>query len=226
MGRSAICLTFDDRHISHWRRARGLLAAYAARATFFVSGPDKLGDEDFAALDLLAGDGHEIAYHTMTHPRASEFLATGSAKVYMEREIDPGLEILRRRGFAPESFAFPYHEAEETLIAPLLRRFRILRRLGPADRPAGRVYDGSGHRMVDCIGSLDMASNPALDETYYAKRFRQIGNRQGVGVFCGHAICAPEEAGGARYMRPEDLDWFLWAAREKGLRSVPISSLA
>lgn len=226
MGRSAICLTFDDRHVADWRKARGILAAYAARATFFISGPDLLTDAEFATLDLLAGDGHEIGFHTMTHPHTEAFLAEKSAKAYMAEEIDPGLDLLKRRGFAAESFAFPYHESAETLIAPLLRRFRILRRQGPAERPAGRVYDGTGHRMVDCIGSLDMASTPSLDEAYYAKRFRQIGNRQGAGVFCGHAICAPQHAGGGPYMRPEDLDWFLWTARDKGLRSLPISSLA
>lgn len=226
MDSPAVSLTFDGAFIDQWRRTRGLFAAYQARATFFVTEPAKLTEEAIQALHALVEDGHEVGLQGAVDKPFTEYLKHKTPRDYLKQEVAPQLEVLQGHGFNVRCFAFPVNAEEPRMVSPLLSRFRVVRRLGAMARPAGRVYQTSNQNVVDCIGSLNMASDPLLDEEYYEKCLRQTRNRNGLSVFSGKAICTPEKAGEADYMRPDDLEWFLWTLRQKKLPTVPLSALA
>lgn len=226
MDSPAVSLTFDGAYIDHWRRTRGLFAAYQARATFFVTAPDALSSDDILALQALAEDGHEVGLQGAADKPFERYLEQKTPRDYLKEEIAPQVQTLQDHGFNVRCFAFPAHTEDPRMVSPLLSRFRVVRRFGPTARPAGRVYQTSNQNVVDCIGSLNMASDPALDEEYYEKCLRQTRNRNGMSVFCGQAICSADKADGASFMRPEDLEWFLWTLRQKKLPVLPLSTLA
>lgn len=79
-----------------------LLAAHGARATFFVIGENVLRHPDL--VRAIAAAGHEVAHHTHTHPLAMFWCATPAQ---VRRELDDGLEALRRTEITPTRFRPP-----------------------------------------------------------------------------------------------------------------------
>ena len=79
-----------------------LLAARGARATFFVIGEKAAAHPEL--IRAIAGAGHEVAHHTHTHPLARFWCASPAA---VGRELDAGLEALRRAGVRPTRFRPP-----------------------------------------------------------------------------------------------------------------------
>ncbi|MEP3299672.1 MAG: polysaccharide deacetylase family protein [Pseudoruegeria sp.] len=220
----AISLTFDGPHIAQWRMARGLFATYQVRATFFVT-PDQLNDATTESLRLLQGDGHEIGMMGQVDGSFAEYLQKKTPRDYLKNEVKSGLKTFSDFGFRVRSFACPAEEIEQRLVIPLLTQFGVLRRLPPAGRPGGRVYHKAAQNVVDCMGSLNMGSDGTLTEDYYQKCFRQTLNRTGLSVFSGNGICRSEDANSAEHMRPDDLEWFLWSAKQKNIRALPLSVL-
>src|SRR5262249_57471514 len=66
-GSGAVSLTFDDGPDPRWTpRVLDVLAARAARATFFLVGRRAAAAPD--VVRAIADAGHEIANHTWSHP--------------------------------------------------------------------------------------------------------------------------------------------------------------
>lgn len=124
---AGLALSFDDSGIDTWMTARPLFQQYAARVTFFVSRYDRVGDEARAQLRELAGDGHEIAAHTVNHLNAPQYVEEYGMAAYLADEALPSIEILRRDGYEVTSFAYPFGartgELDDELAAhtPVLR---------------------------------------------------------------------------------------------------------
>ncbi|MFJ1624736.1 polysaccharide deacetylase family protein [Streptomyces sp. NPDC088190] len=135
----ALLLTFDDRHVRAWAAAAPLFTSYGARVTFFVCEPDRLDRDEVRLLRRLADDGHTIGCHGLRHEQAPEFVAAHGAGAYLDREVVPALDGLRRLGFPARAFAYPCSARDENTDRLLLTLFERLR----GGVPVGRRADPS-----------------------------------------------------------------------------------
>jgi peptidoglycan/xylan/chitin deacetylase (PgdA/CDA1 family) len=85
-------------------------------------------------LHALEVEGHAIEAHGMGHRNAAEYVDTYGLAKYLADEIDPLLEQMRRDGFNPTTFAYPYGDRTRALDQALLERFSLLRSLSYLDR--------------------------------------------------------------------------------------------
>lgn len=114
--RPEVWLTIDDGpDPEDTPRILELLATHGARATFFVIGENALRHP--ALVQAIAAAGHEVAHHTHTHPLAMFWCATPA---WIRRELDAGLEALRRSGVTPTRFR-PPAGVKNPWLAPALR---------------------------------------------------------------------------------------------------------
>lgn len=101
--RREVWLTIDDGpDPDDTPRILELLAAQGARATFFAIGENAARHPGI--IRAIVAAGHEVGHHTQTHP-AGSFWHASPARV--ARELDAGLETLRRAGARPTRFRPP-----------------------------------------------------------------------------------------------------------------------
>ena len=103
-GQTVVSIQFDDGTADQYT-ARALLAAHQMHATFYVNS-GVIGDATHlssAQLHDLAGDGNEIAGHTLTHA-SLKHLKTAAAR----HEVCDDRVNLFDLGFQPTSFAYPF----------------------------------------------------------------------------------------------------------------------
>lgn len=122
-----ICLSFDDRYIKEWHQMRGLLNQYHAHVTFFVTQFDSLSEDEIKMLHDLQNDGHEIASHGALHIQAERYIKMHSYKDYIAHEIEPSIVSMKKAGFDPVSFAYPYGSKYWFTDYLLLKKFKITR---------------------------------------------------------------------------------------------------
>jgi peptidoglycan/xylan/chitin deacetylase (PgdA/CDA1 family) len=98
-----VSLEFDDGNTQG--PVRDLLARHRFRATFFINSGllGRPGVFHWSDLRTLAGDGHEIAGHTRTHPDLTTLSVADQ-----RREICDDRKALVAHGLRPVSFAYPY----------------------------------------------------------------------------------------------------------------------
>lgn len=225
----AVALTFDDLFVANWHAARPLFAEFGARVTFCVSHLHKARPRQVAKLRALQDDGHEIAFHSRTHPRLEPYLARHGLDHWLAHEIDAGIAEHRSFGFPAASFASPFHASTPETRAATATRFAVTRAAGPrsldAANIAARIYRSLGpDRAVDCLGFCDFshAAFPGWD--WQMRLLDAIAAAGGTGVFAGHNIRAA--GGGNRYhSTPDDLRRFLGAVRDRGLGFVTLREI-
>ena len=152
-----VCLTFDDLFAGSWHAARPIFDEFGARATFCVCNLHNAKPRQVKKLRALQEDGHEIAFHSRTHPKLGPYLRKHGLPHWLEHEIDAGVAEHRALGFPAKSFASPFHAFTDETLAETAKRFPVTRAAGPknlseADIPA-RIYHAPGpHNAVDCVG--------------------------------------------------------------------------
>jgi len=220
-----IVLTFDDAFVAQWEAAAPLFLKYGARATFFVSCPDRLSAGRVAGLKRLAAAGHAIGCHSWRHRRAADVLKEHSVAEYVAMEVAPALAKLRELGFAPTSYAYPSSSRTAATDAALLKLFRHLRTGGaPAKGRTLAQSDGffvkasetSAHGCLLGKGIDRAGEGVHPDRTFpdiFAAMQRAV-DRQEIVVFYAHNI---SDRGPGHYLTPAALEKILAKAKELGL---------
>ena len=129
-----LALSFDDRFVEEWSQLRPLLKAYNVKATFYITQPDSLSDEEVILLHELRKDGHEIGCHGAMHVRSMYYIWDNSLKKYMESEIFDALETMKNQGFTPKTFAHPGGSQMWYSDHELLKYFTLLRDVSMKNR--------------------------------------------------------------------------------------------
>jgi peptidoglycan/xylan/chitin deacetylase (PgdA/CDA1 family) len=122
-----LLLTFDDRNMLNWEKQIPLFAKYDAHVTFFVDHFDELTSEQLKALQKLKEAGHAIGCHGLRHIKAVDYCDKNSVEKYISDEILPAIEIMQKKGFPPNCFAYPQSNSSEVTDAALLKYFYYLR---------------------------------------------------------------------------------------------------
>lgn len=120
-------LLCDDAHIDNWYTFRDSFLKYDASVTFFISHFHELDSGRLAKLKILRGDGHEIAYHTLTHPWLDSSYTGKKLREFLKTEIDSGIALMREAGFEVKSFAFPGGYFTEEAADSVRQRFKAIR---------------------------------------------------------------------------------------------------
>jgi peptidoglycan-N-acetylglucosamine deacetylase len=101
--RREIWLTIDDGpDPADTPRILELLKTHQAKATFFVIGKNAAAHPEL--VRAISDAGHEVGYHTHTHP-AGTFWCASPAR--LRRELDAGLSALHDIGVKPQRFRPP-----------------------------------------------------------------------------------------------------------------------
>lgn len=214
-----VALTFDDSGaMGSWKEARRLLASYGAKATFFVDYPDNLSTDNLQVLRDLVADGHEIGCHGYRHHAMDWFTNRNDpVSAFVKHEVSPAITAMRKRGFPPRSFAYPYgsHTKESDLaVAQLFQVVRTTRRDASMVPPDGRSVVGAIF--------IDDNHRPGWPEEY----LDQARTSGATVVFCGHSIAGPGDAPGKCVTGRTTLDTICSYVTNHGMRFRTVSELA
>lgn len=224
-----VCLTFDDLTVANWMAARPLFEAAGARVTFCVSGLHTATPDQIAGLQALQAEGHEIGFHSRTHPKLAPYLARHGLDHWLEHEIDRGVAEHRAAGFPATSFAAPFHATTAETRAATAGRFEVTRARAPLRGAAAfgaRIYTRLGpERVVDNIGFADMQHQGFSGWEWQGAILDAIAAAGGVGVFTGHDL-RQRKSGPGYYSTHRQLRRLLRAVSERGLRFYTLTGLA
>jgi peptidoglycan/xylan/chitin deacetylase (PgdA/CDA1 family)/lysophospholipase L1-like esterase len=233
LSRGALVMTFDDTYAAQWLAAAPIFTQYAARVTFFVTGPDKLSPAQIENLLQLRKQGHAIACHGLRHMKAVDYVTAHGAEAYLQKEIDPANAALAKLGFTPTAFAYPSSQRNADTDAVLLKRFRHLRGGGIAAVPGQELKDVDSVFVpaanVAKTGCLIGAGIDYLDTGGKTRPLQQVLDaldraraRGEVLVLYAHNISA---TGPGHHIKPEVLAKVLAHARTIGLPAVTYDDL-
>lgn len=130
---AALSMTFDDGLPNQYTTLLTLLTQYGYKVTYFVDmGNRRRFNIPWDDIRKAASLGHEIASHTVTHPRMNELSASEQEKELrdskdtLEREI-PTQKVL--------TMAYPFcHEGNDAIVAKYYLAARVCdKRFEPAD---------------------------------------------------------------------------------------------
>lgn len=223
-----LCLTFDDLFVDNWCAARPVFDAYNARVTFCVSHLHAATPSQIKGLHELQRDGHEIAFHTRTHPHLGQYLRRHGLAHWLEHEVDRGIAEHRALGFPARTFACPFHASTPETRQALAERFDIIRTDGPRsldpDNPHARIY----HEVPadKCLANLSFADmqHKAFPGWKRQMEFLDlIAETGGTAVFAGHDIRA-RKAGRGFYSNHNQIQRLLDGAQRRGISLSPLKN--
>ncbi len=224
---ATLSMTFDDHFVDNWTAARSVFDAYNARVTFCICRLHRLNEDQIRKLHQLQDEGHEIGYHTRSHPLLTTYLETHGLQSWCKQELDRGIAEHHAAGFPARSFASPHHLTTPQTRSETIKRFAVTRGSGPFNQPrpdvSRRIYT-EPRSIVHNLGSLDFQRKNHLgwDWTHYM--LDQVKQHQGTAVFVGHDIRAKVD-GQALYCTLDDLDRFLDAAAVRGIGFSRLSDM-
>jgi len=187
---AGICLSFDDRAVGDWYSIRGVLKEHEARVTFFVTQFDSLNSSEIGMLKELEKDGHEIGSHGALHINARDYILSHSYGEYIRNEVDPGISAMRKAGFEPKSFAYPFGTRFLFTDFLLSRKFKVLR--GVAGITPGQditsidevYYDFDNDRTVFALG---IDQNAGVSAEMILQAMKRAKDKKEVLLLYGHS---------------------------------------
>jgi peptidoglycan/xylan/chitin deacetylase (PgdA/CDA1 family) len=114
---SGILLGFDDYHVESWNASLDLFDRYNAKVTFFVT----LETPTPFCSDAQAR-GHEIAYHTIHHPRLPDL----SYEDFLTETVS-AISFFAAAGIELKTFAYPYGVWKGWMHQVLLAYYKTVR---------------------------------------------------------------------------------------------------
>lgn len=222
-----LCLTFDDLFVDHWIAACPIFDACDARVTFCVSHLHTATQAQIDGLHLLQDDGHEIAFHTRTHPKLRPYLDQHGLDHWVKHEIDAGIAEHRALGFPARSFACPFHASTPETRAALATRFEVIRAAGPRSldhaNPKTRIYQNLPASLcMDNLGFADMQHKAFPGWRWQTRLLDLIADTGGTAVFTGHDIRA-RKSGPGFYSTQRQLRRLLSEATARDIALKPLT---
>jgi peptidoglycan/xylan/chitin deacetylase (PgdA/CDA1 family) len=211
MPQPGIALTFDDNYIDDWYQCLPLFDSFGVKATFYISNYKYIPYEQKQKLRVMADHGHEIAYHSTNHIDFARTLHSETMAKLVKDEIEDGMEMMKKDGFYPTTFAYPYGSHTDALDKCLLRKFKSLRALNGSKNYAKSFVPNTDNSMLYAIG-LDKSSKKTNEELINLVRLAKENNT--CVVFVGHHIAKPDDPMHVPYLR---LKKIIKTAKELGL---------
>ncbi len=142
------------------------------KMTYFISLYSHLKCKKKRIIKQFQMDGHEIAFHGTHHINAVNYLKNHSIEDYLNYEIRPGLEAMKKEGLIISDFSYPYGAHTTKLDSILFHNYFYFIKLGstsfhyydrylnkqiihpfPLDRRYWKKYHLSIHDAIKLIDS-------------------------------------------------------------------------
>jgi peptidoglycan/xylan/chitin deacetylase (PgdA/CDA1 family) len=205
--KAAYSLTFDDGLISQYQYLAPLLDKYNLKATFFLitgsleEDPTRRPEWRYGYWHQfveLAGKGHELGAHTVTHPRLSKVKDGGEReKNTLQYELAEPIKNIREKipGYQVVSFAYPYVDYNRHVKEEAMKYYVATRAAGAAVNMPGDI------RWGDLQADIIEYHGPRTEESDHKKitdlqtelEAKVIGSG-GWGVLLAHDVLPLAEA--------------------------------
>ncbi len=216
-----VALTFDDASIENWYNALPLLDSLNIKATFYVSHYHTFGKQQKVWLKEIEKRGHEIAFHTATHPDMAKEVAKKGLAATEEKEIRNDLKLMRDDGYTVTNFAYPFGSQTSQLNTCLLRTFKSVRALSNKQNYNKSLVKAAGEGKV--YYGADIDNNSRIKEENIVSLLNDAQNFHDCLVLVGHQINNKEiklQLGRDRLIKVAQ-----WAA-DRNLRFITVNEIA
>ncbi len=223
------CLTFDDYFVPQWGTIKDILKDNDVNATFFITRIFLLSEHDIETIHELKEQGNEIGCHSWNHLNAIAFLQNHSIQEYINAEVTPAIQYMKKLNLSPTSFAYPSGFHTDSLDAELLKYFQILRSVTDTQRQPltknvediDEVYFNFDKSRV--VSGLGIDNNFKISIDQIAKAMQRCKDRNEVIVFYAH--CPVDSVTGVYQINKQFLKDVITLAKSFGLKSYRISDL-
>lgn len=161
-----VAVTFDDASVDNWYQHLDLLDSLKIKATFYVSAYHSFTATQKQKLKEVERRGHEIAYHTASHPDLVKEVAKDGVAQTETREILSDLELMKADGYNITNFAYPFGSHSMQLDNCLLRRFKSVRALSNHQNYNKSLVKEAGDRKILYGANIDNNSRLKEDGIY------------------------------------------------------------
>ena len=167
---AGVIISFDDHYVDEWLWADSILQKYNWKASFNLSNFDKFDNKKYSKLRFLQNEGHEMACHGLNHLDAIETIQDSGAQHYLDIEILPMLNIMKKEFGGVSTFVYPYGSRNEETDEVLLKYFSILRGTTwfKEDLDGESCFFNNGSHEVDALG---------IDDNYEQMNIQNITNK-------------------------------------------------
>jgi hypothetical protein len=183
-----INISFDDRSVAEWFELKDVLLKYEVRATFFVTQFDSLHFAEIEMLKKLQADGHEIASHGALHVNSESYIKENSYNEYLENEINASILAMKKCGFHPQSFAYPFGSKYWFTDFLLLKKFKVVRGVEPLKSAdvefAEKIFYKFNNKGT--ISALSIDKNAGLDSAMVRNLLQRADRNKEVVSLYGH----------------------------------------
>ncbi|MCU7521154.1 MAG: polysaccharide deacetylase family protein [Ignavibacteria bacterium] len=162
---AGVMITWDDASVDQWYLIRDTLKYYNAKCTFYASFLSGWKEISYKKLKELQDLGNEIGCHSFSHLDANKFQINYGIDKYLETEIYPANDSLRKHGLRIISFSYPYGHFNSITDWALLRIFGSLR-YTYFNVPTPLFSVGSPTFYALSLDNGDGALNIPLDQIY------------------------------------------------------------
>lgn len=150
-----VAITFDDATVENWHQYLPLLDSLNIKATFYISHYHKFNQQKKAWLKDIELHGHEIAFHTSSHPDLPKEVAKNGMAQTEVKEINKDLELMKNDGYNITNFAYPFGSYTSQLNNCLLRKFKSVRALSNHQNYNKSLVKESGDWQVFYGANID-----------------------------------------------------------------------
>jgi len=221
---AGIAMTFDDTYIDQWYTIRDILKKYNAHATFFVSNYYSLSPEQITKLKTLETDGNEIAFHGYEHVNSVEYLHNYTFDDYMNNEIKKGVDLMKKDGFHPVDFSYPFGYYDPNTTQSFQKYFLHVRVTSSTwDDPLMYYQYGSNRTLISGIGIDDVTYSQSVDINNIYAGISTAKKENKILILYGHNTVA--NASSLYETSYDRLEKILKYAAEKDMKTFTISEI-
>jgi len=124
---AGVIISFDDHYVEDWLWADSILQKYNWKASFNLSNFDKFDTIRYSKLRFLQSEGHEMACHGLNHLDAIETIQDSGIQYYLDVEILPMIDIMKKEFGGVNTFVYPYGSRNKETDEVLLNYVKIVR---------------------------------------------------------------------------------------------------
>lgn len=194
-----------------------LLERYNAKVTFFVSQFDSLDENEIRLLHELEKKGHEIGSHGAMHVVSEYFIKEKGYTDYLSNEVDQSIASMKKAGFDPVSFAYPYGAKYWFTDYLILKRFKSVRGVSPVnvEKDLTQIDEIYSHYNSNKFSAIGLDKNMNLSNDLVQKALLRAKQNKEVLFLYGHY---PGSGSDGYQFNIHFLEFILKETKEQGLR--------
>jgi peptidoglycan/xylan/chitin deacetylase (PgdA/CDA1 family) len=219
-----------DKPPDTWFHLKDFLKENGIKLTFYIEGYHDLADSTKWIMKQLQLDGHEMAHHTNSHPHSDEYVENYGMERFLNEEIISVTDSMKKDGFNPLTFAYPFGDCTAETDNRLLGHFNSLRKvLGTylikkiADMDL--LYFRYGDIQLFYGTGIDVRYHHPNEEVFDALE-KAKNSKQTISLYCHFLSNTGPLEGSNSHIMEDDFKRIVLKAKELGLRFYTASEVS